>query len=85
MQIDSAIGRTIAIKRRRAGLTQLALSQRIGCHRTHLAMIETGRANPSRKLLAVIDDVLNITRDRSGCRPGRPRLWPRPRRKPGSL
>jgi ribosome-binding protein aMBF1 (putative translation factor) len=65
MKIESDIGRTIARKRRRAGLTQAALAQRIGCHRTHLAMIEIGRANPSRKLWSIIDDVLNITRDRA--------------------
>jgi transcriptional regulator with XRE-family HTH domain len=65
MQIESDLGRTIARKRRRAGLTQAALAQRIGCHRTHLAMIEIGRANPSRKLWSIIDDVLNITRDRA--------------------
>ena len=68
MQLDSDTGKTIAIKRRRAGLTQQVLAERIGCHRTHLAMIEVGRANPSRRLWSLIDDALSITRDQEKLR-----------------
>ena len=64
MQFMTDIGKTIARKRKGRGLTQAELARRIGCHRTHLALIEVGRSKPSQKLLDVIDDQLSITRDR---------------------
>jgi ribosome-binding protein aMBF1 (putative translation factor) len=46
--------------RRRLGLTQLDLAQRVGCTESLVTKIETGRANPEQSLKEAIARELNI-------------------------
>lgn len=46
--------------RRRMGLTQLDLAQRVGCTESLITKIETGRATPQQWLKDAIAHALNI-------------------------
>lgn len=46
--------------RRRLGLTQLDLAQRVGCTESLVTKIETGRATPEQSLKEAIARELNI-------------------------
>ena len=46
--------------RRRLGLTQLDLAQRVGCTESLVTKIETGRATPEKSLKEAIARELNI-------------------------
>ena len=45
--------------RTRQRISQLALSLRVGVSQRHLSCIETGRARPSREMLAALLDALD--------------------------
>ncbi len=53
-------GRAMREARRRLGLTQLDLAQRVGCTESLVTKIETGRATPEQSLKEAIARELNI-------------------------
>lgn len=53
-------GQAMREARRRLGLTQLALAQRVGCTESLITKIETGRATPHRELKGAIARELRI-------------------------
>jgi ribosome-binding protein aMBF1 (putative translation factor) len=53
-------GQAMRDARRRLGLTQLELAQRVGCTESLVTKIETGRATPEQWLKAAIARELNI-------------------------
>ena len=46
--------------RRKRGMSQLDLSMETGISQRHLSFVESGRSTPSRELLSVVCDALNI-------------------------
>jgi len=54
------VGDLLRYWRRVRGKSQLALSLDTGISQRHLSFVESGRSTPSRDLLAVISDALNI-------------------------
>ncbi len=56
------LGMRIRIRRLYVGLDNLrVLADKVGCDRSHLSHIETGKINPSKELLQVICSWLQIT------------------------
>ncbi len=53
-------GQAMREARRRLGLTQLDLAQRVGCTESLVTKIETGRARPEQSLKEAIARELNI-------------------------
>jgi ribosome-binding protein aMBF1 (putative translation factor) len=53
-------GQAMRDARRRLGLTQLDLAQRVGCTESLVTKIETGRATPEQSLKEAIARELNI-------------------------
>lgn len=60
MKTSNKPGQLMREARRRKGLTQLALAQRVGCTESLVTKIETGRATPEHRLKEAIACVLGI-------------------------
>ena len=60
---DKLIGDRIRDARKKAGLTQLQLADRIFVSESYIALIESNKRNPSTAVLSKIAEVLNLTTD----------------------
>jgi ribosome-binding protein aMBF1 (putative translation factor) len=60
MKTQTNRGQAMREARRRFGLTQLDLAQRVGCTESLVTKIETGRATPEQSLKEAIARELNI-------------------------
>lgn len=60
---DKLIGDKIRIARKRAGLTQMQLADRIFVSESYIALIESNKRNPSTAVLSKIAELLNLTTD----------------------
>lgn len=56
----TAAGELLKAWRQERGMTQLALSLESGVSQRHISFVESGRSNPSQKLLAVLADTLDL-------------------------
>jgi len=66
-QAVQPLGELLRYWRRERGKSQLALSMDTGISQRHLSFVESGRSSPSRDLLSIVCDALNIPlRDRNG-------------------
>lgn len=54
------LGKSVALYRKKAGLTQVQLAIKLGITREHLGHIEVGIKRPSLELLFAIASALNI-------------------------
>ena len=59
-QIDLQIGHKIKTKRRKAGVTQAALSKKLSISPSYLNLIESGKRKVSVELLLKLANELNI-------------------------
>ena len=55
-----SIGRRVAIYRKKAGMTQAALSEKLGITESYVSQIECGAAKVSLSRLAQISEVLGV-------------------------
>lgn len=60
---DLLIGNKIREARKRAGLTQLQLANKIFVSESYIALIESNKRNPSTIVLSKIAEALNLTTD----------------------
>lgn len=58
-----AIGKRISLFRDRAGLTQVALAEKIGCTPQHISAIERGAKTPKLDTFVAIANVLHVQPD----------------------
>ena len=59
----STLGDRIKSLRRSAGLTQLQLSYKIYVSESYIALIESGKRNPSIEIVSKLADVFHVTTD----------------------
>lgn len=59
--IPQLFGRNVKAYRKKAGLTQEQLSERLGVSQKHLSIIETGAQFASASLIGRISEVLNVS------------------------
>lgn len=57
--LESVIGRIVAARRKRLGLTQEALAEATGLHPTYISLVERGLRCPSTRVLIALADGLN--------------------------
>lgn len=80
----STLGSIVRDRRRRAGLTQLALAERVGTTQAAISKLETGRTLPGLELVARIADAtggpITLTVGSARRRPSRDELRSRVRR-----
>lgn len=55
------LGKRIHSARKKMGLTQAELGERVGVSDSHISHIENGKAKPSLKMILAIFSVLNIS------------------------
>lgn len=55
------IGNNVRLLRKRSGLSQAELAQKVGVWQTQISQIESGAANPSLDLLQRIAQTLGVT------------------------
>lgn len=60
---EKLIGEKIREARKRAGLTQWQLGNKIFVSESYIALIESGKRNPSTSVLSKIAEALNLTTD----------------------
>jgi transcriptional regulator with XRE-family HTH domain len=60
--IGNKLGKFVKARREALGFTQRVLAQKLGVEASHVAFIESGRRNPSLKLVARIADTLGLDR-----------------------
>lgn len=56
----SHLGERIRVTRENAGLSQLALAQRVGIDRSHISKLETGETDGSLKTVKKIAEALGV-------------------------
>ena len=56
-----ALGREIRRHRKALNLSQEALADSAGLHRTYISLLERGQRNPSLEVIAALADGLNTT------------------------
>lgn len=56
--LENVIGRVVAARRKRLGLTQEALSEDTGLHPTYIGLIERGLRCPSTRVLLALAEGL---------------------------
>lgn len=57
-ELEKVIGRVIAARRKRLGLSQEALAEAAGLHSTYISLIERGLRCPSARVLLSLGDGL---------------------------
>ena len=62
MERTRNLGEFLKARREGLGLTQRSLAQKLGVEASHVTFIESGRRNPSLKLVARIADTLGLDR-----------------------
>src|SRR5690348_17535663 len=62
MKHTTNCGELLKARRKTLGLTQRSLAQKLGVEASHVAFIESGRRNPSLKLVARLADTLGLDR-----------------------
>ncbi len=60
---EQKIGEKIRDARKQAGLTQWQLANKIFVSESYIALIESGRRNPSMNVLSKLAEVLHLTTD----------------------
>ena len=58
--MNKNVGSRIKSARKKAGLTQLQLAEKIFVSESYIAMIESDKRNPSTDVVGKIADVLNV-------------------------
>ena len=61
--MNKNVGSRIKSARKKAGLTQLQLAEKIFVSESYIAMIESDKRNPSTDVVGKIADVLNVSVD----------------------
>ena len=56
--LENVIGRVVATRRRRLGLTQEALAEATGLHPTYISLVERGLRCPSTRVLIALAEGL---------------------------
>lgn len=81
-ELEKVIGRVMAARRKRAGLSQEALAEASGLHPTYVGLIERGLRCPSTRVLIQLAAALNtkpsglmsaIERELAKPAPGKPK------------
>ena len=60
MELLDAFGQAVRLRREARGLSQEALAERAGLHRTYIGGIERGERNPTLKSICTVAEALEV-------------------------